>query len=65
MPCVEGDTGLYSFLIVGELSLAISHDLLFSTPPPPPHPVILLMQRYFKDNAFTAVKKMQSSELGM
>ena len=63
MPCVEGDTGLYSFLIVGELSLAISHDLLFSTPPP--YPGILPMRRYFKDNAFTAVKKMQSSELGM
>ena len=33
MPCVEGDAGLHS-LIVGQLSVAISHDLLFNTPLP-------------------------------
>ena len=33
MPYVEGDGGLHS-LIVGQLSLAISHDLLFNTPLP-------------------------------
>jgi len=32
MPCLQGDTGLYSFLIVGELSLAISRDLVFIRP---------------------------------